>query len=245
MARSAIHIIDKIHKQWGSKWPLECKNKAYKLWGQWPTTRLQSRLYIYDNSDQHYHLKLLMSHHDQTQLVESRLPNFAVTNFSIGSVTWVSNFWRYSALICPIISFGAPHGFTWPPIPAKCCLNLLIPPPSIDFWQYLQIILPSIISQWAHAVSLAFGGMMTTWKCKLASLAFSWRWKLHWQLHTISKIAPTPTPRWLLQQKLNTLQAHKQTHKHSQTLQISCVRQMRVRGVSYSLERVFLEGNNP
>ena len=51
MAPSAIHIIDKIHKQCGSKWALECKNKAYKLWGQWPTTRLQSRLYIYDNSN--------------------------------------------------------------------------------------------------------------------------------------------------------------------------------------------------
>ena len=48
-----------------------------------------------------------------------------------------------------------------------------------------------------------------TWKCKIAPLASSWRWQLHWQLHTISKIAPTPTPRWLLQQKLNTLQAHK------------------------------------
>ena len=28
------------------------------------------QVYIYDNSDQHYHLKLLMSHHDQTQLIE-------------------------------------------------------------------------------------------------------------------------------------------------------------------------------
>lgn len=57
-----------------------------------------------------------------------------------------------------------------------------------------------------------------TWKCKLAPLASSWRWQLHWQLHTISKIAPTPTPRWLLQQKLHTLQAHKQTHKHSKSV---------------------------
>jgi len=174
MAPSAIHIIDKIHKQWGSKWPLECKNKAYKLWGQWPTTRLQSRLYIYDNSNTIIVINIITWSWNfswvsvimikvQTQLVESPLPNFAVTNFSIGSMTRVSNFWRYSALICPIISFGAPHGFTWPPIPAKCCLNLLIPPPWMDFWQYLQIILPSIISQWSHAVSLAFGGMMTPW----------------------------------------------------------------------------------
>ena len=140
----------------------------------------KTQFYIYDNSDQHYHLKLLMSHHDQTQLVESRLPNCVATNFSIGSVTWVSNFWRYSALICPIISFGAPHGFTWPPILAKCCLNLLIPPPWMDFWQYLQIILPSIISQWAHAVSSAFGGMMTPWMVDHRSEKFITQKKNSW-----------------------------------------------------------------
>ena len=39
-APSAIHISNEIYNQWGSKWPLESKNKAYKLWGHWPTTSL-------------------------------------------------------------------------------------------------------------------------------------------------------------------------------------------------------------
>ena len=39
-----------------------------------------------------------------------------------------------------------------------------------------------------------FSSEIITWKCKLASLASSWRCQLYWQLQTISKIAPSPSP---------------------------------------------------
>lgn len=79
----------------------------------------------------------------------------------------VSNLWSYSALICSITSFGVPHGFTWFPIPAKGCLNLLIPPPSIDFWQYLHII----FHQYYHNELMQYPWLLEAWWLLLSSIS--------------------------------------------------------------------------
>ena len=157
-------------------------------------------------SDQHYHWNFSSWSNSIGWVSTAKLCNCS----SHKLLYWFSDLsLKLLKVFCP----NMPYYFIW------CSTWLYMasyPPPTIDFWQYLQIIFPSIISQRAHAISLPFGGIMAT-KLKLY-------------------VVP------LLQQKLNTPQALNQTHKSSKwdmwykwegTLAFKV------------LGRVFLEGNNP